>query len=127
MRRYNVTEAPRPILTHELGELIRREEHLNPDRPDRAAAYARALQELEMGAPAATARHTEFRINDDLTTRYGVTEGTRAEILAELEEYGKSRADSELKAARYARALMYVQVGNDEVKVRDIVYRVVED
>lgn len=128
MRRYSVTEAPRAILTHELGELVRREEHLNPDRPDRAESYRRALTELEMGAPAAMARHTEFRINEGLCTRYGVSEGTREEVLAELDRYGADRAQQgkEAKARRYAEAIAQVGKGAVEVEVDRIRYRIVE-
>jgi hypothetical protein len=129
MRRYAVTEAPRTILVHELGELIRREEHLNPDRPERAEAYRHALAEIEMGAPAAMAWHTEFRINDECSSRYGVTEGTAAEIIGVLNEY---HADRELqgkreKARRFADARDAIEGGDDKVRVEHVVYRVVED
>ena len=130
MRRYAVTEAPRAILLHELAERIRREEHLNPDRPDRAAAYRRALAELEMGAPAAMARHTEFRVNEYCSSRYGVTEGSREELAAELDRYGKDRAQQGKveKAQQIARALNTLTGGADEVSevsVEGIVFRVV--
>jgi hypothetical protein len=124
MRRYNVHEAPRAILAHELGELIRREEHLNPDRPDRAESYRRALTELEMGAPAATARRSEFRINEDCSSRYGVTEGTRAEILAELEEYRADR-EGDAKAELYRMAILEIEADAGKVRVERISYRVI--
>lgn len=129
MRRYAVTEAPRAILQHELGERIRREEHLNPDRPDRAEAYRRALMELEMGAPAAMARRTEFRVNEYCTCRYGVTEGTRGEVAAEIDQYGDDRAQQGKveKAKAIARALNSLGDGADEVRVEGIVFRIVED
>lgn len=130
MRRYSVTEGPRAILMYELAEHIRGAEHLQPDEPDRAEAYRRALTELEMGAPTAMARHTEFRINEDLSRRYGVTEGTQAEILAELDRYGTDRAaqGKEARAARYAQAIGVIEEGiDDEVEVDRIRYRVVED
>lgn len=129
MRRYSVHEAPRAILTHELGELIRREEHLYPDRPDRAEAYRRALTELEMGAPAATARHAEFRINEDLDARYGVTEGTRVEILAELDRYTSDRNQQgkHEKARQIGRAMADLErLDVTEARVEHVRYRVVE-
>lgn len=126
MRRYAVTEAPRAILAHELAEFIRREEHLNPDRPERAEAYRRALMELEMGAPTAMARHTEFRVNDDCTRRYGVTEGSREEILAELERYAadRERQGKHVKADELRDAMLAVGEGAREVTVERTVYRV---
>lgn len=129
MRRYAVTEAPRAILTHELTELVRREKHLNPDRPERAESYARALQEIEMGAKVAMARHTEFRVNAELSRKYGVTEGTLAELAVELDRYGADRLQQgkEEKAREYARALAALQDPGDEMRVEDVVYRVVED
>lgn len=129
MRRYAVTEAPRAILTHELAELIRREEHLNPDRPERAESYWRALTEIEMGAPTAMARHTQFRVNEDCICRYGIGEGGRAEVRAELERYGADRAQQGKleKAKAIARALNSLGDGASEVRVEGVVFRVVEE
>lgn len=130
MRRYMVTEAPRPILIHELGELIRREEHLNPDRPDRAEAYRRALAELEMGAPSAWARRTHFILNEDHCARYGVAEGSIPELAALFEQAGKDRAEQgkRAKAQAIAEALVdLTERGCGAVRVEGVVYRVVED
>jgi hypothetical protein len=129
MRRYNVSEAPRSVLANDLGELIRREEHLNPDRPDRAESYRRALAEIEMGAPAAMARRTEFRVNEDCTRRYGVSDGTREELLAELDRYrsDRNKEGREEKARLIARAMADLeQLDVTEVLVERVVYRVVE-
>lgn len=129
MRRYSVTEAPRAILGQELAELIRREEHLNPDRPERAEAYRRALEELEMGAPTATARRTEFRVNEDCSSRYGVLEATVQEIGNELERYAADREQQgkSVKAGEIRDAITAVGKGAREVRVEHIAYRVVED
>lgn len=130
MRRYFVIEAPRARLLIDLDGLIRREEHLNPDRPDRAESYRRAVTELEMGAMEAMARHTLFRIARYASATYGVTEGTRAELAAELDGHGASRAaaGSTEKARAIAEALIdLTERGQDEVRYDGIVYRVVED
>lgn len=129
MRRYAVTEAPRALLAHELAELIRREEHLNPERPERAEAYRRALAEIEMGAPATTARRTEFRVNEYCSSKYGVCEGSRTELAAEIDRYGADRAQQGKveKAKAIARALNSLGDGAVEVRVEGVVFRVVED
>ena len=131
MRRYNVTEAPRAILTHELAEHVRREEHLNPDRPDRAGAYRRALQEIEMGAPVATARRTEFRVNEEMIRRYGVCEGAPEEIINELT---RRHADDDgdlkrkfLTSAELREAMMALGKGAREVQVDRVRYRIIEE
>jgi hypothetical protein len=61
--------------------------------------------------------------------RYGVAEGIREEILAELEQYGKDRAEQGKpeKAHEFARALMHIGKGAGEVMVGHTLYRVVED
>lgn len=61
--------------------------------------------------------------------RSALNEGTRAEILAELDEYGRDRMaqgaeDSEERAREYARALAVIEAGADEVRVDRAVYRV---
>jgi hypothetical protein len=129
MRRYNVTEAPRAVLTHELDEHIRREEHLNPDRPERADAYRQALQEIEMGAPAAMARRTEFRVNEESSSRYGVTEGSKREVLDELERYAADRTQQgkHKKAGELWDAATAIDGGLSGIRVDHVMYRVVED
>lgn len=129
MRRYSVHEAPRAILAHELGELISLDEHLNRDKPERIEAWRRALAEIEMGAPVAMARRAEFRVNEECSSRYGVTEGTAAELIGELNEY---HADRELqgkreKARQFAKARDAIENGANEVRVEHVVYRVVEE
>jgi len=61
---------------------------------------------------------------------YGVTEGTREEILAELDRYGldASRATgSNPKADRLAQAWRDIRDGADEAWVSDrVVYRVIQ-
>lgn len=130
MRRYSVTEAPLAALLTDLAERIRREEHLNPDRPDRAESYQRAHDELSGGSMEAMARHTLFRVAEHASATYGVTEGTRAELAAELDRYGADRAQQgkEDKARAIAEALAdLTDRGADEVRAEGIVYRVVED
>lgn len=129
MRRYSVTEAPRSVLLDNLAERIRREEHLNPDRPERANSYREALAELNDSAVEAFARHTLFRVAEFAAATYGITEGSRTEILAELDRYGSDRAQQgkEEKAHRYAKAIAYIGKGATEVEVDGIRYRIVED
>lgn len=129
MRRYSVREAPRAILTQELAEHIRGAEHLHPEQPERADAYRRALQEIEMGALSARARNFEYRVNEELSRRYGVTEGSRDEIMAELEQYAADRAQQgkHVKAGELRDGMMALGKGSREVRVEHIVYRVVED
>src|SRR4051812_46781524 len=107
MRRYSVTEAPLAVLLTDLADRIRREQHLNPDRPDRAESYQRAHDELSDGAGEAMARHTLFRVAEHASATYGVTEGTREELAAVLDSYGASRASAgnEGKAREIAEAL----------------------
>lgn len=129
MRRYSVREAPRLILQHELTEHIRGEEHLHPERPERAAAARRALQEIEMGAPVAVAGHTHYRVNEKSSSRYGVSEGTRVEILAELDRYrsDRNRQGKEEKARQIARGMADLeQLDAAETLVEHVLYRVVE-
>jgi hypothetical protein len=128
MRRYSVTEAPRAVLLADLAERVRREQHLNPDRPDRAEAYQRAHAELSNSGTEAMARHTLFRVANFSASTYGVTEGTREEVLAELDRYGADRAQQgkEAKARRYAEAIAQVGKGAVEVEVDRIRYRIVE-
>lgn len=127
MSRYHaVTEAPRADLMADLAERIIREEHLNPDRPDRAEAYRTALRILEGDATEVRARHTLFRVAEDAQTFYGLMEGTRAELIAELDRYGSDRHahGKEDKAREFARAIGVLERGGEEVQVGRIVYRV---
>jgi hypothetical protein len=62
MRRYAVTERPRAELLTDLLERIRREEHLNPDRPDRAESYRIAHQLL--AGDAVEVRHPQARCSN---------------------------------------------------------------
>jgi hypothetical protein len=127
MRRYAVTERPRAELLTDLLERIRREEHLNPDRPDRAEAYRIAHQLLQGETTEVRARATLFRVAEYASAAYSVTEGTRAQLLAELDQYGADRAQQGKaeKAREFARALDELENGADEVRVGHTVYRVV--
>lgn len=60
--------------------------------------------------------------------RRALNEGTREEILAELDQYGSDRAQQgkEDKARLYARAWHAVKGGAIEVEVEHAVYHVVE-
>lgn len=62
--------------------------------------------------------------------RRALTEGTRDEILAKLDEYGRDRADgphpNEDKASRIARAYLAIQCGAVEVEFDNGVYRVTD-
>lgn len=60
--------------------------------------------------------------------RRALTEGTREEILAELNQYGSDRAQQGKtdKAAEFADALREVRDGATWVEVGHTVYRVVE-
>lgn len=115
MRRYSVTEAPRDVLLATVAEHIARDEHLNPDKPGRIEAYRAALAELENHADEARVPYFLFRVVDSAPQTYHVLEGSKEEVAAEL------------KAARYARALMWLESGNREFQVGDVLYRVVED
>lgn len=59
--------------------------------------------------------------------RYPVTEGSRAEILAELEQYGADRAQQGKpeKAAVFAQAIHAIEAGAVEVTAGHALYRVV--
>lgn len=61
--------------------------------------------------------------------RSNVNAGTRAEVLAELEEYGSDRArqGNAIKAAEYARAIAEIEGGADVVRVRSSVWRVTDN
>jgi hypothetical protein len=58
--------------------------------------------------------------------RHSVTEGTRGEILAELDQYRSDRTahSQPEKAARYAQAVRAVEAGALEVQIKHAVYRV---
>jgi hypothetical protein len=129
MRRYAVTERPRAELLTDLLERIRREEHLNPDRPDRAESYRIAHQLLAGDAVEVRARKTLFRVAEYASAAYSVAEGTRAELTVELDQYGADRAQQGKadKAREFARALDELGNGADEVRVGHTVYRVVEE
>lgn len=60
--------------------------------------------------------------------RYSVAEGSRSEILTELDQYGSDRAQQGKpeKAREFAAAIAAVEAGADEVIVGHSVYRVVE-
>ena len=62
-------------------------------------------------------------------TRYNVTQGPRAEILAELDQLGADRTahGKEDRAREYARAWHAINDGGDEITVDHAVYRVVEE
>lgn len=128
MRRYSVTEAPRGTLLASIAEHIARDEHLNPDKTARIEAYRRAMLELENNADEARVPYFLFRVVDSAPHTYHVLEGSKDEVEAELQKYGKSRADAggEPKARRFARALLELEAGTLEVQVEDVVYRVVE-
>jgi len=61
--------------------------------------------------------------------RKGLTEGTRDEILAELDDRGHSQADGPhpnvAKARTIAQALHAIEAGAVEVEIRDELFRVV--
>ena len=59
--------------------------------------------------------------------RYNVTEGSRAEILAELDQYGSDRAQQGKpdKAREFKHAIDAIKDGADEVRVGHSVYRIV--
>lgn len=61
--------------------------------------------------------------------RTNVNTGTRAEILAELHEYGSDRAKqgNATKAHEFAHAINQVEQGADCVRIRAAVWYVVED
>jgi hypothetical protein len=130
MRRYSVVEAPRAVLLTDLAEHIQCElMHPDPEQPDRSEAYRQALAEVEAGAMEVTTRHRVHRVAD-VGRVYGVTEGTRAELAAVLDEFGASRAaaGNVAKAQLIAEALVdLTDRGCDEVWYDGIVYRVVED
>lgn len=130
MRRYTVVEAPRAVLLNDLAEHITLARHLHPEQPERAEAYRQALAELEAGAVEVRARGRLFRVSNFSAVTYGVTEGTRAELEAILDDYGASRAraGNETKAREIAEALIdLTDRGLDVVRYNGIVYRVVED
>lgn len=60
--------------------------------------------------------------------RSGLNEGTRAEILAELDQYGSDRLDAGKhdRAREYAKAINAIENGADEVRVEHAVYRVTD-
>lgn len=129
MRRYNVTESSRQALIEMISEHIERDEHLNPDKPDRIAAFKRARTALEYDAVEVQARRMRYRVIEAAPSPHGVVEGAREEVAAELERYGSDRAQQgkEDKAARYARALHAVEAGALAVRVEGVLYRIVED
>ena len=61
--------------------------------------------------------------------RYRVAEGTKGEVMAELDRYGKDRLQQgkEDKARQFARALADVEEGSTWVEVDGGVYRVVAE
>jgi len=60
-------------------------------------------------------------------SRHGVTEKTKAEILAELDKLAKGALfhENEEKAREIARARNAIEEGADEVRFRHMLYRVV--
>jgi aspartate aminotransferase-like enzyme len=130
MRRYTVVEAPRTVLLDDLTEHIVLATHLHPEQPERAEAYRQARIEVEAGAVEVWARKRLFRVSNFSAVTYGVTEGTRAELAAILDDYGASRAlaGNETKAREIAEALIdLTERGLDVVRYNGIRYRVVED
>ncbi|MFL6113241.1 MAG: hypothetical protein ACJ786_18060 [Catenulispora sp.] len=117
------------MLLNDLTEHIVAARHLHPEDPSRAEAYRQARAELETGAVEVRARGRLFRVSNFSAVSYGVTEGTREELAAVLDDYGASRAQAgnESKAREIAEALIdLTDRGLDVVRYNGIVYRVVE-
>lgn len=129
MRRYSVTEAPRATLLDTITAHIERDEHLNPDKPHRIEAYRRARAALEYGAIEVQARGNRFRVIEAARPTYGVNEGSRAEIVAELEQYRADRQQQGKgeKADAIGLTLQALEAGAIAIRAEGTLYRVVED
>lgn len=128
MKRYSLVRGTRPNLAAEIEGHAARAEH--DGHTELAQRYRSARQDIAGHCATAIAGPFVFIADPDADPLHhtDVREGTREEILAELDQLGRDRSGNgkEEKARELAEAHGAVEAGAEEVRIgRTAIYRVI--
>lgn len=129
MRRRALTEGPREQIRAELEESRRDRAEGSPHpKPEKAAAFERALAALNYGALAVAVEKAVWHvIGEPLPPQFITVQRDREMVLAELTDGLAVRADSDAEVRlRFEHAIAAVQAGALAVFAGGVLYRVVE-
>jgi predicted lipid-binding transport protein (Tim44 family) len=133
VKRTSVVQGARTDVMMELSSLADGAGHFGTAA--KAEAYRAAAETIAEGAAEVTVGRRTFKVIQQphwaRIDRVDVLEGTRAEVLADLEQYRADRAgDPQFgridKSAEYVRAIEEIQGGASSVRVRATIWRVTE-
>lgn len=128
MRRRALTEGTREEIRAELEESRRDRDEGSPHpKPEKAAAFERAITALGAGAVEVEVERAVWRVvGEPRPPQYITVERDREKILAELEDGRRVRAGTDALAA-FENAVAAIQAGALAVFVGSTLYRVVEE
>jgi hypothetical protein len=128
MRRRALTEATRELIRAELEESRRDRAEGSPHpKPEKAAAFERAITALDHGALAVAVEKAVWWVTGEPgPDHYLTVQRDRESILAELKDGHAARAGHEA-AAKYADAIVAIEHGALAVFAGGMLYRVVEE
>jgi len=127
MRRKGLTDDTREMIRAELEESRRDRAEGSPHpKPEKAAAFARAIEALDRGALEVRVEHAIWRVvGEPRPPQYITIERDREKLLAELEDGRRARAGTDALTA-FEDAITAMQAGALAVWAGGVMYRIVE-